>query len=466
MPIANLHLDAQLAPERQGIIDQADSIRDQARRIEFLAPTGHDLARHGPNLADVQPLAAGDTEAAPLSYRESMHARVSGEASSAAVDNRSGAELRGIALPLDKPRVIAVGNEADFLALRLVRGGKAQCARTGANFGLGHGAKRKNRAREFVLPEREKKIRLILGVVGGAQQMESAVGALLDSGVMSGRDIVGRKRAGAAPQAIEFDLPIAHHTRIWRAPAQIFGDEIIDHARGEVGAQINHVERKIHPLRHPARIFEVVMRAAGAAALRHRRRRLGRKPHRDAYHVVAILAQEGSRDRAVHPTRHSNQHSRPHRALTSDRGSAAATRRHTAGMIAATASISSAVLFLPRLILSELRASATLRPIARNTCDGSTAPAAHAEPIETSTPSRSSATSMLSPSTPGNVRLSVFGSLPTIGPFKRRPGIASRSCSNSDAASEPIRSDSGRIAFIAASAAAPNATAPSRFGVP
>ena len=35
---------------------------------------------------------------------------------------------------------------------------------------------------------------------------------------------------------------------------------------------------------------------------------------------------------------------------------------------------------------SELRASATLRPIASSTCDGSTAPAAHAEPIETSTP--------------------------------------------------------------------------------
>ena len=83
------------------------------------------------------------------------------------------------------------------------------------------------------------------------------------------------------------------------------------------------------------------------------------------------------------------------------------------GMIAATASISSAVVFQPRLIRSELRASATVRPIARSTCDGSTAPAAHAEPIDTSIPSRSSAISMLSPSTPGNVRLSVFGSRPT-----------------------------------------------------
>ena len=46
------------------------------------------------------------------------------------------------------------------------------------------------------------------------------------------------------------------------------------------------------------------------------------------------------------------------------------------------------------------------------------------------------------------------------------PGIASRKRINSDAASESIRSDSAALAFIAASAAAPNATAPSRFGVP
>src|SRR5208282_2313022 len=455
MPMANLHLDAQLAPRRQGIIDQADSIRDQARRIEFLAPPGHNLARVGANLADVQALPAGNTEPAALPDGESVHARVSGQASSVAVDDRSGAELRGIALPLDKTGVVAVGNEADFLALRLVRGDKAQSARAGANFGLGHRTNRKQGSREFVLTQREQKIRLILGLVGGAQQMKSAVGALLYSGVMSGRDIVGCKRASAAPQAIEFDLAIAHHARIRRAAAQIFGDEVIDHARGEVGAQINHVKRKIHLLRHPARIFEIVMRAAGAAALRDWPRRLGHKPHGHAHHVIALLAHDRRGDGTVHPARHRNQHSRPHRALASDSGSAAATRRHTRAISAATASISCAVLFQPRLILSELRASATLRPIARNTCDGSTAPAAHAEPIETSIPARSSAINMLSPSTPGNVRLSVLGSLPASGPFKRRPGIASRMRANSDAASEPIRTDSAAIASIAASAAAP-----------
>src|SRR5579862_5293536 len=272
---------------------------------------------------------------------------------------------------------------------------------------------------------------------------------------MPGRYVVGVQRARAAPQAIELDLAIAHYARIRRAPAEIFGDEVVDHARGKVSAQIDHVERKVHALRDPARILEVVMRAAGPATLGERRGWFRRKAHRDADDVVILLAQKRRRDGAVHSAGHCDQHPRLHRALTSDRGSAVATRRHTAGMISATASISSAVLLQPRLIRSELRASATLRPIARSTWDGSTAPAAHAEPIETSTPSRSSAISMLSPSTPGNVRLSVFGSLPFIGPFWRRPGISARSRINSDAASDEIRSDSACIVFDAVSAAAP-----------
>src|SRR5208282_382023 len=157
MPIANLHLHAQLAARRDRLIDQTDPIGDQARRIQLLAAPGYDLSGLGPNLADIKPLGADDTEAAALSNGESMHAGVTRQSLSFAVNDRSGAELRGIASPLDKTRVVAVGNEADFLALGLVRGRQAQRASAGANFGLGHRAKRKNRPREFILPEREEK---------------------------------------------------------------------------------------------------------------------------------------------------------------------------------------------------------------------------------------------------------------------------------------------------------------------
>src|SRR6266851_1045317 len=296
--------------------------------------------------------------------------------------------------------------------------------------------------------------------------MEAAVGAVFNPGVMSGRDEIRLERMRAAPQTIELDFAIAHHARIRRSSAEIFGDEIIYDAGGEVGTQIDHVKWKIHPLRDSARVLEILVRAAGAAALRDRRRWLGRETHRDPDDVVAILPQHRRGDAAVDPARHRDQNSRAHRDAPSATGSAAATRRHTSGMMVATASISFAVVFQPRLIRSELRASARLRPIASSTCDGSTAPAAHAEPIETSTSARSSAINMLSPSTFGNVRFSVFGIRPVSGPLSLSPGMASRKRARSVAASISIRDDSTGIERMSASADAPNAIAPSRFGVP
>src|SRR5260370_26006262 len=101
--------------------------------------------------------------------------------------------------------------------------------------------------------------------------MEAAVGAVFNSGIMSGRDKIRPERMRATTQAIELDFAIAHHARIRRSSAQIFRNEVIDHASGEVVAQIDHVKREIHPLRDSARVLEVLMRTASAATLRDRR---------------------------------------------------------------------------------------------------------------------------------------------------------------------------------------------------
>src|SRR5258707_15702593 len=115
-----------------------------------------------------------------------MHSRMFGEPIPRVVDNGAGADLLRRGAALDESRVVIVGNKTNLLALGLVRVGEAQLARTGANFSLGDAAERKKCARKLGLPEGEKKIRLILGVVGGAQQMEAAVGAVFNSSVMSG----------------------------------------------------------------------------------------------------------------------------------------------------------------------------------------------------------------------------------------------------------------------------------------
>src|SRR5260370_10674463 len=291
MAIANLYFNFNFRARGKRIIDQADAARGQSRGVEILARRDYDLARIGPNLAHIEPLAGRDSQTATLTDGEAMHSSVFGEAISRAVDYRASANLLGRARAFDEARIVAVWNKPNFLALRLVGIGEDQVTRAGANFGLGDRAERKKRAREFGLSEREKKIRLILGIVGGAQQMEAAVGAVFNPGVVSGRDKIRCQRMRAGPQTIELDFAIAHHARIRSAPAEIFGDKVIDHAGGEVGAQIDHVKRKIHPLGDPARIFEILMRATSAATLCASRRDglSGLRPntHPHSHHPVA-----------------------------------------------------------------------------------------------------------------------------------------------------------------------------------
>jgi len=73
-------------------------------------------------------------------------------------------------------------------------------------------------------------------------------------------------------------------------------------------------------------------------------------------------------------------------AIVGNHGAAAVnlpTSRRTAAMVRA---ISSSVVARPRLKRSELCASSRLRPSERSTCEGSSEPAAHADPLEQTIP--------------------------------------------------------------------------------
>ena len=69
---------------------------------------------------------------------------------------------RSRAVRLEKRRVIAVGDEADLVAVRLVRDGKAELARKRADGRLVERADRKRRVRQLGLRQREEEVRLIL----------------------------------------------------------------------------------------------------------------------------------------------------------------------------------------------------------------------------------------------------------------------------------------------------------------
>ena len=115
---------------------------------------------------------------------------------------------------LDKARIVAVWHEANLLALGLVGVRQPELARREREPRSWSSRPAEKSFAPARLAEREKKVRLILGPVDRAQQMEPPSAPALDSRVMPGRDEISLERASAAPQAVELDLPIAHHARI------------------------------------------------------------------------------------------------------------------------------------------------------------------------------------------------------------------------------------------------------------
>src|SRR5271154_3700572 len=86
-------------------------------------------------------------------------------------------EVRG----LEKAAVIVVRHKTDFHALFLVGGLEIAMPRHFARVALGFFAERKNRARQLVLPQREKEITLILTRIASAlEQMTRTVRAFFN----------------------------------------------------------------------------------------------------------------------------------------------------------------------------------------------------------------------------------------------------------------------------------------------
>ncbi len=106
------------------------------------------------------------------------------------------------------------------------------------------------------------------------------------------------------------------------------------------------------------------------------------------------------------------------------------------------------------------------RPIARSTCDGSSVPDEHAEPVETAIPSRSSAISRLSASTRSKLMFVVFGTRRSRAPFTAVPGTAARMPSSSRSRSAADARAFARQLAARERAATPRPTMAGTFSVP
>ena len=93
----------------------------------------------------------------------------------------------GREVAVDHGRVVAVGHEADLLAVRLVRDTQAPRERDPPDVVFRHLTDREQRARELRLGQGEEEIRLVLAMVDAAQQVIDAPGVARHAGIVAGR---------------------------------------------------------------------------------------------------------------------------------------------------------------------------------------------------------------------------------------------------------------------------------------
>ena len=199
--------------------------------------------------------------------------------------------------------MVAVGDEADLVAVRLLRDRQAERAGVLADRRLLEAADRKHRVGELRLRQREEEVRLILGRIGAAQEpILAGRGIPLDAGVMAGGDEVGVERLGPRRQRRELQVAVAVHAGNRRAAAGVLAHEVRDHLLGELPLEIDDVVGDADAPGHTPGVVQVVDRAAGAEA--DFSLALVVQLHRQTDHLVALLREERRSDGGVDAAGH------------------------------------------------------------------------------------------------------------------------------------------------------------------
>ncbi len=200
---------------------------------------------------------------------------------------------------------IAVGDEADLLAVRLVRVGQAKRSGALADGCLRQVAERKEEVREGVGRGGPQEVGLVARGVGSHRE-GGAVSGVDAAGVVAGRERVTAKLTGLVAQDAEFDLSVAADTRIRGAACGVGTDEIVDDRASKWIAKVERKEGNSELVGHGARIGGFVQSTArrrpwwGVVEL-----------HEQADDLVPLGREEGSGHRGVHPATH--RHCDPHR---------------------------------------------------------------------------------------------------------------------------------------------------------
>ena len=219
---------------------------------------------------------------------------------------------------LKEAAVIVVRHETDFHALFLVGGLEIAMPRHFARVALRFFAKRKNRARKLILPQRKKKITLILPQIASAleeittltrpsatlshQMGEGRGKGTFNSCKMSRRNKIRAELVCAVNEPAELQILIAHHARIRRATCLVFVGEVLDDVLLEFRRLVNEVIRDVELVADGARVGDGLR--AAALVLRAVHAILRPELERDADDLVALLDQKRRRRGGINSPAH------------------------------------------------------------------------------------------------------------------------------------------------------------------
>ena len=245
---------------------------------------------------------AADLQPATLAHREMDQAAMRPQHLARAVDDLAGAHGIGADL-FDDAGIIAVGHEADILAVGLGGDRQADGAGDVAHPVLGEVAEREAEEFELFAGRGEQEVALVAGRIGGAVQL-GAVWRRHATHIMARRQTVGAQIAREPQEIGELDPLVARDAGHWGAAARIIVGKPIDHACAEPAFIIEDVMGDPDPLGDGPRVMDIPARAAALGPLH--RDALVVQLKRDADHLGAGLRGQRGHDRAVDAARHGN----------------------------------------------------------------------------------------------------------------------------------------------------------------
>ena len=176
---------------------------------------------------DVYRPACGHLDAAPLADGIELVSFVLAEHGAGFVDDSARTTCLRLHLPNHRV-VVAVRDEADVLAVRLVRDGQAKFRCDFSNPVLCYSADGKEQALQVLPPDAEQEIRLVLVLVAAFFQEVLPLCVLDDARVMTRGEVVRAGLARVIGEFSELQVAVTDYAGVRRSTAVVFACEVVD----------------------------------------------------------------------------------------------------------------------------------------------------------------------------------------------------------------------------------------------